>query len=214
MPGVISPHFHATRTTSLASRGIIDDAGPVHTELIGGLGCEGYGAPEGTGGGYGVEESGYGSPCSILPLWVESVMYEGFPISEFSALPRVTRKWANENGGQLVTLRCAIPMPPGNYKVELRFFGSARLVECYGGVYDQGNIVYVNEDGTSISFVCPKTTAVGAADIVVTLPSGAIITLLDALEIVPYSIRSSRTTLERLCPNHLLVELGGPTVLP
>ncbi len=210
MAGIVKARLFTGTATARATDGRIEGAGVTSGASVGGI-CDGFGDAEGGSGGFGDTEAGFGDPCGITALWVESVIYEAIPISVLSKLPRVTRKWVSELGGQLVTLRSGAPLAEGDYAVNVRPAGQSSLTRCFGGVSGRGNVVARNEDGTSLSFVFPRTTATGACDVVVTLPNGFTVEMAAALQVVPYSIRSGRTQLESLLPGNLAIRLDPPT---
>lgn len=162
------------------------------TFLPTGTACEGFGDPTGESGGFGDEETGFGSPCDAPGWYVELVLEESLARSVVSDIVPggpLGLGELREDGGELVVIRALSALPPGPYRVFLRPADSSQRHAAYSGVLGQGALVYPDLETGRFAFVAPLAGALGPADLVVETPAGGVI-ISGLLTYVPYSDRS------------------------
>jgi hypothetical protein len=162
-------NLQATSTFSFASAAALTV--PLFPE---GEGC-GYGDENFSNGGYGDNDFGYGSPCSIVAVFAD------------------TQRIFHDLGGELCTLTSA----GGTFPIGIALAVRVNGVDAYSGVRGQGNDVFAISGGNQIQFVVPNLFGVlGPVDVEVDDPGGTQ-TFEGVIEIVRYTHRSN-TTLSKL----------------
>lgn len=161
--------LQATSTFTFASTSLLTV--PLFPE---GVGC-GYGDENFSNGGYGDNDFGYGSPCSIVAVFAED------------------QRIFHDLGGEI----CVLASSGGVFPIAVNLTIRVNGVEAYSGVRGQGNDVLANADGSKIQFVVPNLFGVlGAVDVEMDSPSGTQ-TFTGVIEIVRYAHRSN-TILSKL----------------
>jgi len=204
--------------TGQASRGIIEGesaTGLTFAEILAPIGapCEGYGDEIGEIGGYGNEETGYGSPCVVEGWSVAAVLEEGIPFSEVSDIDPSGQLSVSvrEDGGELIVLGSTSPITPGPHTVMIQPVGTTHELRAYSGVRGQGYVIYPDTERNELVFVAPLTTQLGPANIILSRISGTV-TITGLLTYIPFSRRSGTTFLQSLLPKNWLVGSYDPSL--
>jgi hypothetical protein len=178
-----------------------------------GAACEGYGDAIGDTGGFGEEETGYGSPCATEGWHIAAVLEEGVAYSEVSELrpSGFGLGLLREDGGELVVLGSTGALQPGPYSVYLRPSGTLHRLAAYSGIRGQGNVVWPDTTRNRLVFVAPLTTQLGAADIILERP-GSQIVVSGLVTYVTFSERSGTRFLRSLFPDDWATGAYDPTV--
>jgi hypothetical protein len=207
--------YRGSRGTYQGTRGFVGGArrGDDDTFFPTGAACEGYGDEVGDTGGYGEEETGYGSPCVNEGWHIAAVLEEGISLSRISRVfpDAFGVGQLREDGGELVVLRSTSPINPGPYRIFIQPVGTIVRLPAYSGVLEQGYEIQPNDERRWLVFVAPLTTHLGAADILLERPGGNVV-ISGLLVYTAYSDRSGSKFLRSLFPPNWAVGGYDPTV--